>query len=169
MAESNSPLDADATAIADNCAVDPQIQFVTTADDVRIAYWTLGSGPPLIVAAPLAASHVSIEWRIPALAAWYQHLAAVRTVVRWDFRASGLSDRDVSISDGTVEADLDAVLNALDISSADAIVPTGGQNESIIAYAAHHADTFQKMVLLSPMLRGRETQSGQSRSILALL
>jgi hypothetical protein len=51
--------------------MEQQIQFCTTADGVRIAYATVGEGPPLVKAANWL-SHLEFDWRSPI---WRQLLA----------------------------------------------------------------------------------------------
>ena len=71
----------------------PPVRYATTSDGVRIAYWTLGEGAPLLVTPPLVFGHVTLEWQHPPLRQWYLSLARSRRVVRFDPRNNGLSDR----------------------------------------------------------------------------
>jgi pimeloyl-ACP methyl ester carboxylesterase/DNA-binding CsgD family transcriptional regulator len=71
----------------------PYIQFFTTADGARIAYTTMGEGPPLIYLPPFL-SHLEIMWDAPALRLFYESLAARFTLIRYDRYGCGLSDRD---------------------------------------------------------------------------
>ncbi len=68
-------------------------QFFTTADGVRIAYATMGQGPPLVYLPPFL-SHLEIMWDTPALRSFYESLAARFTLIRYDRYGCGLSDRD---------------------------------------------------------------------------
>ena len=43
----------------------PAIQYVRSADGVRIAYWALGEGAPLVAMPNTPFSHVKLEWEIP--------------------------------------------------------------------------------------------------------
>ena len=51
--------------------MEQQIQFCTTDDGVRIAYATVGKGPPLLKAANWL-SHLEFDWRSPV----WRHLLA---------------------------------------------------------------------------------------------
>ena len=94
--------------------MEPQIRYVRTSDDVVIAYWVYGSGPTLVQTPLLPFSHVEMEWQNPYLRHWYERLGSFATVVRYDGRGTGLSQRDVGdVSlDGHVR-DLEAVVDRL--------------------------------------------------------
>ncbi len=72
----------------------PSIQYATSEDGVSIAYWTLGQGSPLM--ADLGQwSHIQREWDIPERRAWLERQAENHTLIRFDHRGTGLSDRHV--------------------------------------------------------------------------
>jgi len=92
--------------------MDPQVRYARTADDVSIAYWTFGEGPVLVVTPLVPYSHIEMEWQNPYIRRWYQRLGEFVTVVRYDGRGTGLSQRDVG--DVSLEAsvrDLEAVVD----------------------------------------------------------
>lgn len=68
-------------------------QFFTTAAGARIAFATLGSGPPLVYLPPFT-SHLELMWEAPAFRAFNEALAEHFTLVRYDRHGCGLSDRD---------------------------------------------------------------------------
>src|SRR3990172_2952451 len=74
--------------------MEQQIGFCTASDGVKIAYATIGTGPPLVYASGLA-THLELEWERPFVRAFLEALAEGPTLVRYDMRGSGLSDRDV--------------------------------------------------------------------------
>ena len=91
-----------------------QIRFCKNADGVRIAYSTMGSGPPL-VRVPGWVSHLEDDiapdsfWREGIIA-----LAQQFTLIRYDKGGTGLSDRN--LGHYTLEsrlADLEAVVSSL--------------------------------------------------------
>lgn len=92
--------------------MDPQVQYARTADDVSIAYWTVGVGPVLVVTPLVPYSHIEMEWQNPHIRQWYQRLGEFVTLVRYDGRGTGLSQRGVG--DMSLEAsvgDLEAVVD----------------------------------------------------------
>jgi DNA-binding winged helix-turn-helix (wHTH) protein len=70
------------------------VRFCTAPDGVRIAYATVGQGPAL-VKAPNWLTHLEYEWQSPVWRHWWESLARDYTIIRFDQRGSGLSDREV--------------------------------------------------------------------------
>ena len=71
---------------------DQRLGFCTTDDGVRICYATVGEGPPL-VKAPNWLSHIEFEWHNPVWSHWWEELSANHTVIKFDQRGSGLSEK----------------------------------------------------------------------------
>jgi DNA-binding CsgD family transcriptional regulator len=71
------------------------IRFCAAADGVRIAYATVGKGPPLIYVCGSPA-HLEAEWGKPFIRAFLCEFASGYTFVRYDMRGSGPSDRNVA-------------------------------------------------------------------------
>jgi pimeloyl-ACP methyl ester carboxylesterase/DNA-binding CsgD family transcriptional regulator len=71
--------------------MDQDIRFCEL-DGRRIAYATLGAGPPLVFGAKWV-SHLEEEWDDPRARAFYEELAQKHLVVRYDRLGAGLSDR----------------------------------------------------------------------------
>ena len=72
-----------------------KIRFCTAPDGASIAYAVGGDGPPL-VKAPNWLTHLEFEWNSPVWRHWWEELARDYSLVRFDQRGSGLSDRVVS-------------------------------------------------------------------------
>src|SRR5262249_27376092 len=70
------------------------IQFCQTHDGVRIALAKAGEGPPLVRTANWF-THLELDWDSAIWRHWFEALADGRTLVRYDPRGSGLSDRNV--------------------------------------------------------------------------
>lgn len=56
--------------------MDPQLRYVRAHDGVSIAYWTLGSGDPLVLLPSLPFTHIQLEWEIPPIRRWYESFAS---------------------------------------------------------------------------------------------
>ena len=85
------------------------IRFARSADGVGIAYAVHGSGPPLLIDACWL-SHLQFDWQSPVWRHYLIELGRIATVIRYDERGHGLSDRGVT--DHSLEArvaDLEAV------------------------------------------------------------
>ena len=131
----------------------PPIQYARTDDGVNIAYWTIGSGPPLLHLVNHAFSHVELEWRVPALRDWYEKMAGRFRVVRLDFRSSGLSD-DVHDSLG-IDAyvrDIEAVVRAIEVDRL-AVFAISAACTVAMRFAARHPDDVASLALFAPWLR----------------
>ena len=97
----------------------PNIGYTETADGVSIAFTTVGEGRPLVLMSSLPFSHVQLEWTIPEIRSWYQRLARDRTLIRYDSRGFGLSER--AVDDFSLEAhvlDLESVIDQVGIAKA---------------------------------------------------
>src|SRR3990172_260251 len=132
----------------------PLVCYATTADNVSIAFWTLGKGPPLVQLPGLPHSHIRMEWELPEMRRGYELAAAVRTMVRYDGRGTGLSQRDVEhFSLETMIADLDAVVSDLD---AEKVALMGIVNTCpvAIAYAARFPERVSDLILWCPVVDG---------------
>src|SRR3990172_13305182 len=93
-------------------AMEREVRYCTTDDGVRIAYCTEGEGPPLMVC-PLALESFSLHRLAPELEDFYRQIGAGRTVVHYDMRGTGLSERH--IEDFSLDAtvlDMQAVADA---------------------------------------------------------
>ena len=82
-------------------------------DGRRIAYATVGEGPPLVFGGRWV-THLEEEWADPASRSFFEELARTHRVVRYDRLGAGLSDRDIPLP-ATLESEtavLEAVLDA---------------------------------------------------------
>jgi pimeloyl-ACP methyl ester carboxylesterase/DNA-binding CsgD family transcriptional regulator len=130
------------------------IRFCTSADGVRLAFGMHGSGPPLVRVATWL-THLQYDWDSPLWRHWLDGLAAGRTLVRYDERGSGLSDRNVSrfSVDAQVE-DLAAVVDAAGLERFSLLGLSQGGGVAI-AYAARHPERVSHLVLCGAFSQGR--------------
>ena len=125
----------------------PPIHYARTSDGLNIAYYTLGQGPASVVMPYVPFSHLHAEWRMSEVRELYERLAQDRTVVRYDNRGSGLSDRDISdFSLGAMVRDLEAVVDDLGLDTF-ALLGTFISGPVSVAYAAQHAERVSHLVL----------------------
>jgi pimeloyl-ACP methyl ester carboxylesterase len=114
---------------------------------VRIAYLAIGAGPSIIHMPMSAFSHAARERALPLMRAWYEGLAQHHTVVRYDMRGFGSSDRDASrISPGSQLLDLEAVA-ARSTSEPFVLFAMLEQARTAITYAARHPQRVTRLVL----------------------
>ncbi len=123
-----------------------KIQFCTAADNVRIAYATVGEGPPIIKAANWL-SHLELDWDAPIWSPLLRELAMDHRVVRYDERGNGLSDwqvRDIGFEEFV--ADLETVVEATGVEKFALLGISQGAAVSI-EYAVRHPERVSKLIL----------------------
>lgn len=130
------------------------IRFCTGPDGVRIAYAMHGSGPPL-VRAPTWLTHLEFDWESPVWRHWLVGLGERNTLLRYDERGCGLSDRNVTdLSLKARVADLEAVIDDAGLGQV-ALLGISHGGPVAIAYAARHLERVTHLVLYGTSARGR--------------
>lgn len=130
-----------------------RIQFCISRDGARIAFATAGQGPPLVRVNNWF-THLELDWNSSVWRHWTDTLSERHTLIRYDPRGSGLSDRDASdFSLGALVGDLEAVVDALGLRRFPIIgLCQGGVIAA--AYAARHPDRVSRLVLYDSYLHG---------------
>jgi pimeloyl-ACP methyl ester carboxylesterase/DNA-binding CsgD family transcriptional regulator len=129
------------------------IRFCTSRDGARIAYATMGKGPPLVRAAHFL-THLEFELRTPVWRPWLAEYSRDRTLVRYDQRGCGLSDREVAdLSLDAMVADLEAVVDAAGLERFPLLGASQG-GAVAIAYAARHPERVSRLVIHGGYARG---------------
>src|SRR5262249_40891766 len=130
-----------------------QVRFCTSSDGVRLADAIARKGPPL-VRAPHWFTHLEHDWTNPAVRPWVDDLSKRYTVLRFDQRGTGLSDREVpEISFEAHVRDLEAVIEA---SGFERFAMLGlSQGAAVaIAHAAAHPQRVSHLVICGGLARG---------------
>ena len=141
-----------------------QIRFCTSRDGTRIAYATCGAGPPLVWAASWF-HHLKLDWDSPVWRPWISLLARRHTLVRYDWRGSGLSDREgVEFSFEKVVEDLDAVIEAAGLEQFVLFGIAAGSATGM-SYAVRRPDRVSRLVLYASFARGRLAGSPTSQEV----
>ncbi|MGK5683025.1 alpha/beta fold hydrolase [Actinoplanes sp. URMC 104] len=150
--------------------VQPDLRFARAGDGVTLGYQMVGQGPVLVWMPSL--SNIVAQWRIPAVRDAYTGLARNHTVVLYDGRGTGASDRRIDLTDLGVEAhlrDLTAVLDHAGIRRASLL----GYYHSVataIAFAARHPERVERLVLFGGAPRMREAmRPAQTQALLSLV
>jgi pimeloyl-ACP methyl ester carboxylesterase len=105
---------------------------------------------------PLPARHIELEWAAPDEGRWLELLARGRTLVQYDPRGLGLSDRAaIEYSLAALERDLDAVVER---TAPDGVALFAAVNSGALAlaYAAHHPERVSHLILWCCTPRGME-------------
>ena len=134
------------------------IRFCKSSDGVRIAYATYGAGPSLVRVGPWV-THVELDWDSLIWRPWHQLLTQQHTLIRYDFRGHGLSDRQVG--DAAFERqvdDLDAVILSTRTGRCSLLGIAGGCAIAM-AYAVRRPERVDRLVLFGGFSRGSIARS----------
>lgn len=135
-------------------AVDPNIRYATSCDGVRIAYAVMGKGTPVVRASHWL-THLEYELNSPV----WRHLiilgmASRHTLVRYDGRGTGLSQRDaVEISLDRWVDDLACIVDCLSLERFVLLGVSQGGAISI-KYAARHPERVSHLIIHGAYARG---------------
>ena len=136
-----------------------QIRYCTAPDGVRIAYATAGRGPPLFKVGNWL-SHLEFDLTSPVWGHVLEALCATRTLVRYDQRGTGLSDRDIEqMSFEVWLKDLETVADAAGLTRFPVLAISQGVSLAI-TYAARHPERVSHLVLQGGYARGRRMRGG---------
>jgi pimeloyl-ACP methyl ester carboxylesterase len=130
-----------------------QIGFCSTADGVRIAYATVGTGPAVAVAWHTP-SHLGLDWEGPRVRDFWESIGRHHQIVRYDKHGCGLSDRartDFSL-DSEVRT-IEAIVTELGLKSF-VLWGHGGQGAAAaIPYAVKFPDRVSHLILSNAQAR----------------
>lgn len=143
-------------------AIPQQIRFCESHDGVRIAYATSGTGPPLVKAANWL-SHLEFDGVSPVWNHWLRELSRHNTLVRYDARGCGLSDRDVDLLFEAWVRDLETVVEASGCHRFPLLGISQGASIAI-AYAVRHPDRVTHLILHGGYARGRLKWGGSDKA-----
>lgn len=133
-------------------------RFITTRDGVRIAYDSCGNGPPLVLARGWI-SDLQVLWTDSRFRAYVETLARHFTVVRYDPRGNGLSQRVVhTITMQGLLLDLEGIIDGLGLQNVVLYASTFGGPLAML-YAAKHPERVTRLILENTYAHGREITS----------
>jgi pimeloyl-ACP methyl ester carboxylesterase/DNA-binding CsgD family transcriptional regulator len=138
-----------------------ETRFCTAPDGTGLAYAIDGEGPPLVKAGNWM-THLEYERQSPVWRHWVRDLSRGHTLIRYDERGCGLSDRDF---DGTPTldtfvGDLAAVVEAAGLERF-ALLGVSGGGPTAVAYAVEHPEAVTRLVLYGAYVRGRHRRGAE--------
>ncbi len=123
-----------------------EVHFCMTRDGVQLAYSRVGSGPPLVKTGNWM-THLEFDFESPIWRHLYRELSRDHSLIRYDARGNGLSDRDVEdVSLETFVSDLEAVVDASRLERFALLGISQGCAVSI-AYAVRHPERVTHLAL----------------------
>lgn len=133
--------------------MDQQIQYCMTPDGVRLAFSVTGKGSPIVRPSHWL-THLEYDLKSPVWQHLVLGLSQRHSLVRFDARGEGMSQRDVAdISFERWVSDLETVVDKLAL---EKFVLFGvSQSASVaIAYAARHPERLSHLILYGGFARG---------------
>jgi pimeloyl-ACP methyl ester carboxylesterase/DNA-binding CsgD family transcriptional regulator len=133
-----------------------ETRFCTSPDGVGLAYAIDGEGPPLVKASNWM-THLDYERQSPVWRHWVRELSRGHTLVRFDERGCGLSDRQFAGAPSldSFVGDLAAVVDAVGLERF-ALLGLSGGGATAIEYAARNPGRVSQLVLYGTWARGRD-------------
>ena len=141
--------------------MDQQIRFCEV-DGHRVAYATVGDGPPLVLPAYWG-SHLELEWTFPEYRGFISALAESRTVIRYDRLGTGLSDR-VRPENPDVESELRTLAVVMHGLEEGALLGISWGACVAAAYAARHP--VESLTIVGGFAAGAEAAPKELREAL---
>lgn len=127
----------------------PEVRFVITDDDVRIAYQDFGDGPPTVFV-PTVLGHLEGTWAEEyLLRRFYERLGANLRVLTFDHRGNGMSDGfsdPPSLSERML--DIKAVMDAGGTDQANLLGFSFGA-QLAVGFAVQHSERVDRLVLVN--------------------
>ena len=134
------------------------VNFCRSADGTRIAFSAHGQGAPLLRLGTWP-SHLEIDASSPITGPLILALAQRHTLIRFDLRGTGLSERHApDLTFDRLVDDLEAVIDAAQLSQFSILAH--GQGAAIsMAYIARHPGRCSKLIAHGGYLQGRITRA----------
>jgi pimeloyl-ACP methyl ester carboxylesterase/DNA-binding CsgD family transcriptional regulator len=132
-----------------------ETRFCRSFDGVGLAYAIDGDGPPIVKASNWM-THLDYERQSPVWRHWVRELSRGRSLIRYDERGCGLSDREFEGTPTleTFVGDLAAVVDAAGLERFTLLALSGG-GAAAIAYAVENPERVSRLVLYGTWARGR--------------
>ena len=161
------------TATATIVPLKHETRFCTSPDGVGLAFAIEGEGSPLVKAGNWM-THLEYDRQSPVWRHWVRELSRGHTLVRYDERGCGLSDRQFE-GTPTLDSyvgDLAAVVDAAGLERF-ALFGVSGGGPTAIEYAVRNPERVSHLVLYGSYARGRyrrgEVESERSRLLIDLM
>lgn len=170
------PVESESTAdtgVAPQPEIRQTVRYTTSHDGTVLAYAISGSGPKVMRAGHFL-THLEKDWHSPVWRPYLDAIGSHHTVIRYDQRGTGLSDRELRAP--TLEnyvADLKAVADAAGLER----FPLIGTSQGVpiaIHFAANNPERVSRLILyggfaLGRMLRDSDDVADEANALLTLI
>jgi pimeloyl-ACP methyl ester carboxylesterase len=131
--------------------IGPQVRYCPLPDGHRIAWASSGAGFPVVRSLGWF-TNLDVEAKSPVASAFWDRLARNQTLLRYDGRGIGLSDRDIDeFSADTRLEDLESVIDASGVDKL-ALLGLSEGGPTAIRYAAKHPERVACLILWGSFL-----------------
>ncbi len=145
--------------------MDGRVHYAVSPDGVNLAYSVLGKGDPVLHLTPVGGAGLQRDQLPFVLQYTWEKLAERHTLLRYDLRGIGLSDREIPpITLDALMSDTLAVLDRAGIEKAD-LFAVSSAGPATIAFAATHPERVRRLVLWCTSSRGSDIQSAARLAI----
>lgn len=143
-----------------------EIRFCSSSDGATLAWTSIGEGPP-IVHTQAWIGHLNLDWQHPSRAHLLEAISDYRSIVRFDARGAGLSQRDVEeITFEHFVDDLESVFDAAGIERAPVLALSQGCSIAV-AFAARRPERVSALIMIGGYSEGRGQRSSQKERDMA--
>ena len=135
-------------------AMQQTIRYLTTRDHVRLAWAASGTGPAMVKAANWL-THLEYDWESPVLRHWVQFLSRHFSLIRYDERGCGLTQRDVESV--AIEHWIDDLEDVIDVARPGQPFALMGISQgacACIEYAVRYPERLSHLILYGGYVRG---------------
>lgn len=136
-----------------------RVRYAKSGDGTKIAYATSGSGPKIMRAGHFL-THLEMNWNSLIWRPYLDALGQGHTLIRYDQRGTGLSERALSVADlASQVADLEAVADASGLDRFPLIALSQGVPIAI-EFAVRNPERVSCLVLYGGYAEGRALRDG---------
>jgi pimeloyl-ACP methyl ester carboxylesterase/DNA-binding CsgD family transcriptional regulator len=126
-------------------------------DRHRIAFATVGDGPPLVFPAWWV-SNIVEDWKLDGYRRFVEALAGERQVIRYDHLGCGLSDRELTRDSLTLDNEVAVLAALIDHLELERVSILGGSfgGCTAVVYTVRHPERVDRLVLYGSFASGAE-------------
>jgi class 3 adenylate cyclase len=140
--------------------MNPQVRYTKTSDGVNIAWFAMGSGPAFLWVGVGGGPGAVASMRVPEFREMADFIARTATLIMYDSRGVGLSDRgSTEYSCEAIVGDMEAVATAAGVERFT-LQGVGANAIPAIKYAARHSEQVAALLLPNGVLRGADMSTG---------